>query len=91
MLDVHRLIQEAVIYNLRDNISDYFTAVVFVLFNTFNRLNVDYLPKKDEQRAYSLLLSHVFSMVRRYEAFRAASLDTLTPPNFLELLQKVTW
>lgn len=91
MLDVHRLIQEAVIYNLRDNISEYFTAIIFVLLNTFNRINTVYLPKKDERRAYSLLLSHVFSMVRRYKVFRAVSPDTSTLPNFLELLGKVTW
>jgi hypothetical protein len=90
MLDVHRLIQEAVIHNLRDNISEYFAAVVFVLFNTFKRLNVDNLTEKDEWRAYSLLLPHVFSMVRCYKAFKAGSLATSTPPNFIELLWKVT-
>jgi hypothetical protein len=89
MLDVHRLIQEAVIYNLRDNISEYFAAIVFVLFNTFKRLNVGNLPEKDEWRAYSLLLPHVFSMVRCYKAFKAVSLATSTPPNFIELLWKV--
>jgi hypothetical protein len=81
MLDVHQLIQEAVIYNLKDTISEYFTAIVFVLFNTFKRLNVDNLPEKDEWRAYSLLLPHVFSMVRCYKAFKV-SLATSTPPNF---------
>lgn len=89
MLDVHPLIQEAVIYSLKDNLSGYFTAVIFLLFNVFKRPNLDSFPEKDEWRAYSQLLSHVFSMARRYKAFRAASSDASTPPNFLELLWKV--
>jgi hypothetical protein len=91
MLDVHRLIQEAVINSLRDNLSEYFTVVAFLLFTVFERTHLDYLPEKDEWRGYSQLLSHVFSMVRRYKAFRAALSDTSTPPKFLELLWKVTW
>ena len=91
MLDVHRLIQEAVIHSLRDNLPDYFTAVVFLLFTVFERPDLDYLPEKDEWRGLSQLLSHVFSMLRRYKAFKAASSDKPTPPKFLELLWKVGW
>ena len=91
MLDVHRLIQEAVIRSLRNNLSEYFTAVVFLLFTVFERLYLDYLPEKDKWRGYSQLLSHVFSMLRRYKTFQAASLDKITPPKFIELLWEVAW
>lgn len=91
MLDVHRLIQDAVVHSLHDGLSEHFTGIIFLLFTVFDRPRLDYLPEKDEWRGYSQLLSHLFSMLRRYKAYKAASSDTSTPSKLLDLLWKVAW
>src|SRR5579862_9353476 len=66
MLDIHRLIQEAVIHSLGENLLDYFNAVIFLLFAVFDQIQLENVPENDEWRLYSQLLSHIFSMVHRY-------------------------